>query len=768
MTNGSVQTAITGRPMHSEGKTPVAWPKPSPEWRWTPFPPVGVLILLIPVLWALPSVALGSWWLEATRPPEAQEAGQLARVLVREPPTGLRSASVAVDVSAGRLVARRQLEDGSMAIDVQLPRLVEPGAVKVSVEIAGHGRRTIELLVEPTIAPSATFVSDGPVSLTVPQRFILGHDESARVSFRQRRISPVRLYANVGTLTAPKRRGSQHSAEYRPPETKYPTVAIIVAASDDGTVVDWAPIQLYGRPLVTTRSEARAEVRVRVGEDEFGPIRADTRGNGSLRVLVPPGVEQARTIARDRAGNESQTDWPLGVTARTEAYVICPPESERLYYFALDGTGKPRSDARLQVTTDAGNLSEPEPRDGYFVSTLDLPDDATMGDTITLSGSIEGEPNSARTCTSNVVGEAPSAMEIATEPRRWNAAMGAVVKVHLHMAFEGHRKPRVVPILAEADFGELSAFSAIDAHRYEAIWRLPRQVAARHEATLRVRTGTARSVSQTHVLHLERGPARHLELTCSPQRLVADGRARGRIHAVVLDAHGNTIASPVLAASAKGHVTAFAARKEGHVATYVAPRAMLPMVDEVEVRLSGAQVVGRCRIELAPVPAGLRWHAGVGYWATFGKLAGPAAAAGAIYRLPAPGGGLFAGVSAAAARGESFQLDATQSEAVRLRSLLFPLGLRVLYELRLPLAAPYVTLGPELGLVKLGVSSESAGDREAWSTIPGAAVGVGLLVPLGPGAATFDVLYRYMPVDSIGLTGNVGGAFIGVGFAQDL
>ncbi len=691
-------------------------------------------------------------------------------VTVRNAPGGSAVANADVTLNSGRLVARRELDEGATVLELMPPRVIELSEMTVSVRIPGLGQTEHRVELSPAFGASGRFVSKGRLGLDVPQRMILGVDQEAEIRFRASPPGGVELHVSQGTVSAPTAgSGSVMVAKYRPPDTKFPTLAIVAALSEDGAILDWAPIRLYGQPAIATRSEENAAVTVKIEGESFGPIRADRSGRATLRVLVPPGVGQARVLARDALGNERTVPLALETPTSWPLYALCPAESERVHVFALDGAGRPRSGVKLVITPSLGELSAPRRLEGYSMFDLSLPPSAQMGAPLVFLAEIAGEPTSQARCESSVVGEAPVRMSLTAVPASWNPALGDTVTVRAEFEFAGYRTPRVVPILPKADFGEVVSVRTPSPQIYELTWRLPPRLGHRDQANISVSTDTGRPVSASLTLPLAPAPPDRIELRLGAGRLVANGIADTSVEVRVLDRFGNLHPDAPLVVSATGSVSRLRQEPDGTlVGTYRAPRSLRLTSDRVEVRLRNSPLVARATMVLEPIQGGVRLLGRLGHTIPLGKLSGPMGSVGATYRLPVLDGGLSVTSPVGLSVATDTRRDAMNVEDVELQSWLVSIGAGLRYDLHVGPLGPYIEAGPRLGVTRLSIGSESTGEYDGWTTAVGAWVAFGVLIPLGPGAVTLDSEYSYLPVDWNGVTGNVGGLFVGGGYSVEL
>lgn len=159
-------------------------------------------------------------------------------------------------------------------------------------------------------ALAAPWASRG-ASLTVESSpVVLGRVDSVPVVLRIEEPPgtgelPLRLSVNVGAFGEVTRlEAGVYKAVYTPPPTRFPQVALVAAWRETGPN---APIHFLRLPLSgTTRVEAQAlpgsEVRVQVGQDEFGPAYTNAKGAASVPVEVAPNVPEAVIKVREKTG----------------------------------------------------------------------------------------------------------------------------------------------------------------------------------------------------------------------------------------------------------------------------------------------------------------------------------------------------------------------------------------------------------------------------------------------------------------------------------
>jgi hypothetical protein len=371
------------------------------------------LILVLPTLFSVMASAQSISELRLNGPAEAMGDGVTPiRIEVTLDPRGPGELEgLNVDVSAGRIAGKKQLATGAVEMTLIPPRVVEAVVLTVKTKSRRGQRGQTEIRLLPAIAQGKVRASNGPLDLQVPERMILGDDRPGFVSFRAGSVSAITLYASSGTISsAQPESADRYRAIYTPPAEKLPRIVVVVAANADGSLVDWAPIQLFGQPILSTTSEPNTTVLARVADAEFGPVKADKSGRVELRVLAPPGVADAKLIARNELGSERIVTLKLGVSSVHESFAICPPAGEALLYFAANASGAARKGLKIQVASSLGNLAPPQlMAGGYYASALTRPPDATSRQSARLAAQIDGEPDSRGVCNLAAPDQAPRA-----------------------------------------------------------------------------------------------------------------------------------------------------------------------------------------------------------------------------------------------------------------------------------------------------------------------------------------------------------------------
>ncbi len=270
-------------------------------------------------------------------------------------------------------------------------------------------------------APALPALSAEPLGLRAePAALVLGAGARATVSLVAPCETPPRVSASVGRVGAVRALGGgRFELDYAPPETAYPQVAIVAAASCDRW--GWVPIPLSGRGVAVAHASPHSEIRVTIGGASFGPVRADAAGEAKVAVVVPAGVDRA--YHRDRPLDlKVPPALHLHVALGRDAAPADVDQEVPLRVFAVTPDGAPRAAApvRLEVTRGAvEGLAEVAP--GELAATWRVPSGAAGTATVKARLADEAGLVSA----ASLERRAGAAARVALEADRVRAVAGA-------------------------------------------------------------------------------------------------------------------------------------------------------------------------------------------------------------------------------------------------------------------------------------------------------------------------------------------------------
>ncbi len=270
------------------------------------------------------------------------------------------------------------------------------------------------------MAPTARAQSAQPAIEISPERFVLGVQSSAELLVHGlEKHADLRFAASSGTLTAVAELRGVYALRWVPPEVRYPAWVVLLVwdARDREGRVAVARVPLWGRTELEMSTEPNAEVRVEVGGQSFGPVRADARGRVQVPIEVPPGVKGAQVIATAPGGRQLTRTVPLEVP-RTRPFAVAlgpepmPPSGGWLVAAVAGEDG-----ARVAANAQGASLERAPGGEG--VSRYEVRPEAGAAEVAVSVAVGEAEPRRARV----EVGERPPETEREAR-RRSRRALG--------------------------------------------------------------------------------------------------------------------------------------------------------------------------------------------------------------------------------------------------------------------------------------------------------------------------------------------------------
>ncbi|HWE23586.1 MAG TPA: hypothetical protein VG496_06560 [Myxococcales bacterium] len=239
-----------------------------------------------------------------------------------------------------------------------------------------------------TLLAISVSVSADPGTLT------LGKDATAHIEVRVKgafgRAVPnarVTLSTNMGSIgDAVAAGGGEYSAEYTPPKSRAPAVALLAADAEvDGEhSVGWLALPLAGSDSMTFETKPKATVWLHVADREFGPVVANAKGEAQIDVVVPPGVNKAVMHIEDPLGNtaDRQLDLDPPPFPRLRVVPVGPPrappgDSLELQAFVVRQDGSADPEARVTAATDRGEVGVSRNRRGVVTVSWEAPEDGS-------------------------------------------------------------------------------------------------------------------------------------------------------------------------------------------------------------------------------------------------------------------------------------------------------------------------------------------------------------------------------------------------------
>jgi hypothetical protein len=585
---------------------------------------------------------------------------------------------------------------------------------------------------------------------------------------------PLRLSVNVGSFGEVTRlEAGVYRATYTPPPTRFPQVALVAAWRETGPE---APIQFMRLPLWgTTRVEAMAlpgsEVRVEVGEREFGPTLTGAKGSASVPVEVAPNVPEAVIRVKEKAGQlftrravVKVPDYNRVTLALVPHAVLANGEDwVRLDVFYDAPGGVPVEKVHLTPTEGTATLIGHEEPGRFTYKYLAKP--GSLSREVSFHVSVEGDAASKSTATVSL-GLPPAAQIALTAPPKPIIADGhttAAVQVKVYDAHGLGLPHQSFEVMAGGQL--LRAVDYKGSGLYEARLVAPATYPAgglvRLTATLLKSDGQALTSSANYQVLPLPLPA-SLKGQVNPRPLEADGKSKAIVALDVRDRAGLPLkGAQLIALASHGTVSPVLELGEGRYRIeYHAPDS-LPPGSEALLR-----VVDSSNSFEAVVPVALRKKerllvgARVGLSSNLGEMTGVRAGLDALVPLR-----LF---------GARFAVDATASFATASRTvrgavgasrsdaLYFPLALRLAY---LPYLSArlstYLGAGPAVVLAR--VVNDANGYR-ATKAAAGAMVYGSASLSLGPGEAFAELSWTWASVEHPDFRLDAGGLGVEIGY----
>ncbi len=178
--------------------------------------------------------------------------------------------------------------------------------------------------------------ADHAIEIEFPSELDLSIGESAPVALSARWVrgqtsettpGPVlHAWASFGEIRGWKREGAVWRGEWVPPQPLVPGYLVIVVSALIGghAAFSAAEMPVSAEIDLPGHSEAGAQVTILLAGEKFGPVVAGKDGRFSVRVRVPPGVQEATAQTRDALGNTFKRKADLFVPKTSRLGLVCP------------------------------------------------------------------------------------------------------------------------------------------------------------------------------------------------------------------------------------------------------------------------------------------------------------------------------------------------------------------------------------------------------------------------------------------------------------
>ena len=223
--------------------------------------------------------------------------------------------------------------------------------------------------------------------------------------------------------------GGLFSALYTPPKEPYAQVALITIAErhDPGHTLSALAIPLSSKLDVAVTTTPNSRVIVKIGDSQFGPIAADSKGRAKVPLLVPPGVMTAETISVGADGTSVSEPLDLKL-AEARRIALVPvnagiPADSRVsidvHAAVVTPDGRPDTTAMVVFNVTAGTISGTRHEGNGVYGATYTPPNSALAQVATLSALLADRPTTQTTSVAlNLVGLRPGRVELVSDPVR--------------------------------------------------------------------------------------------------------------------------------------------------------------------------------------------------------------------------------------------------------------------------------------------------------------------------------------------------------------
>lgn len=598
---------------------------------------------------------------------------------------------------------------------------------------------------------------------------VLGRTESVGVTFKIEEAAgaedrPLRLSVNVGSFSGITRKSpGVYRSVYVPPTTRFPQVVLVAVWRETGpeAPIDFLRIPLYGMATTPVQARPNSEVRVQVGIEEFGPVKADAKGKAQVAIVVPPGVAEMVIKLKDKTGVETKSSTPIPLPpynrltgALVPRAVLTDGKSEaRLeVFYDLGGANVPAN--RIRVRASIGEAQFRSADRGRYVYRYVAPAGATAKE-VQFNVSVDGDAQASASVTLKLGQPDPARLLVRPPDQpmpadgRSAASVAVLVLDETGLGLANQKidlRANREPVADLADLG-----NGLYEGKYLAPSSFPPGGLVQLTASVRTAAGAEVRAAANYQL-LAPPAAKSLVARFVPDPVPADGRTQATISFDVRDAAGMPLrgAKLILAAS-HGTVGPLADGAEGqYLASYVAPPTAPPGEPTLRVVDSSGGFEQSVSIPLRADPGRLLLGVRVGFTHSLGDLATPRAGLDLAVPIRLGGSYLALGASATAATANGSKdltvEDPTTGEqrvilSVPYQAQLVPVTVRLSYELlATQRLSAYAGVGGLATFVRFQASKVGE-ETYRWGF-----GGLGFLsggLSAGPGQMFLDVFYSY-------------------------
>lgn len=569
---------------------------------------------------------------------ELQGDGATALLKLRVDTTASVFAGAKVSASAGRVIAVGPIVAGEAEVAYQPPRVKKITRVRFRVTVRVDGKPVQESLFLDVHAPRADAAPEDPSSPSLPP---LERDVALRVLVRPgslvldkdvhkarvfldapagAQVEEIELFTNAGVVTDPRpvtlvgerdpsvagaAASQRFDAEYSPPSTFFPQVALIAARARVNGALTWAftSLPLWGQGTVVVRAQPHAKVTLDLAGRKFGPVSADGRGFARVPVQVPPGYSSAEYEGRA---------LPIQMAPFTR--VLAVPEepavpgdgskSTRVRVFAVDEKGEPLpTPAEIMLLAEGGALGPLQTlAPGVFVADYQPPRRGEAN--AAVSAFIAGHESLKSRATWAFAAGRPASVDVRVEPRRYSPG-APPPRVTLRVLDATGEPTGAGTVELTTSLGELrrQRDESPGVHSFELFPPDAFAGAKSVELTALARVGEEVLARQSTSLELAPGPVARVIIDPPDEPVLADGEGALDIYVAFSDAWLNpATADAAIPHAERGRIGSLSATKVPgtYRLSYVPPLSYEAIaLDTLEVRTAEG-AVGAASVSLRP------------------------------------------------------------------------------------------------------------------------------------------------------------------------
>jgi len=343
-----------------------------------------------------------------------------------QPMTGLR---LKPSVSLGDVEGWSEVRPGVYAFTYTAPQVTSTTSALFEVKGRTPSRASVNARYKvPVRPPTAT----GLMVSANPPQLVLGQDAEGSVSFV--------LEGAAGDVTADDLMvrtssgelqnlthlgGGRFTARFVAPRVNYPQLSLITVADlrNPDQVYGAIAVPLSGKTDYPVQAQANANVVLRIGGREYGPVQANAAGSARVPVIVPPGVQQATKIeVRGGQTVEDKIDLRVPETPRLSVLPTrraipangSTPVPVRVAVFTPEG--KPDPLANVTFAATGGTVTQPRHvGDGIYEAQF-TPRASNTAATAEITASLTGSSVQSDTLEVRLVPARPQTVTLRAQP----------------------------------------------------------------------------------------------------------------------------------------------------------------------------------------------------------------------------------------------------------------------------------------------------------------------------------------------------------------